>query len=100
VLDHGTEEQKQQWLPGIAAGTTLGCFGLTEPDSGSDAGNLRTRAVRDGDDYVITGSKMFITNGGWADLCLVFARTGGPGAKGISAFVVPTGDRRERLPLS
>jgi alkylation response protein AidB-like acyl-CoA dehydrogenase len=47
VLDHGTEEQKQQWLPGIAAGTTLGCFGLTEPDSGSDAGNLRTRAVRD-----------------------------------------------------
>jgi alkylation response protein AidB-like acyl-CoA dehydrogenase len=90
VLDHGTEQQKQRWLPGIAAGTTLGCFGLTEPDSGSDAGNLRTRAVRDGDDYVITGSKMFITNGGWADLCLVFARTGGPGAKGISAFVVPT----------
>lgn len=90
VLDHGTEEQKQRWLPGIASGATLGCFGLTEPDSGSDAGSLRTRAVRDGDDYVITGSKMFITNGGWADLCLVFARTGGPGPKGISAFVVPT----------
>jgi alkylation response protein AidB-like acyl-CoA dehydrogenase len=90
VLSHGTEEQKQQWLPGIAAGTKLGCFGLTEPDSGSDAGNLSTRAVRDGDDYVINGSKMFITNGTWADVCLVFARTGGPGPKGVSAFLVPT----------
>jgi alkylation response protein AidB-like acyl-CoA dehydrogenase len=90
ILSHGTEEQKQQWLPGIAAGTTLGCFGLTEPDTGSDAANLGTRAVRDGDDYVINGSKIFITNGTWADVCLVFARTGGPGAKGVSAFLVPT----------
>jgi alkylation response protein AidB-like acyl-CoA dehydrogenase len=90
ILSHGTEEQKQQWLPGIAAGTSLGCFGLTEPDTGSDAGNLTTRAVRDGDDYVINGSKIFITNGTWADVCLVFARTGGPGPKGVSAFLVPT----------
>ena len=90
ILSHGTEEQKQQWLPGIAAGTTVGCFGLTEPDTGSDAGSLKTRAVRDGDDYVINGSKMFITNGTWADVCLVFARTGGPGPQGVSAFLVPT----------
>jgi alkylation response protein AidB-like acyl-CoA dehydrogenase len=91
VLSHGTEEQKRRWLPGIATGTTLGCFGLTEPDTGSDAGNLKTRAVRDGDDWVINGSKIFITNGTWADVCLVFARTGGPGPKGVSAFLVPTG---------
>jgi alkylation response protein AidB-like acyl-CoA dehydrogenase len=90
VLAHGTEEQKQRWLPGITAGTSLGCFGLTEPDTGSDAGNLTTRAVRDGDDYVIDGSKIFITNGTWAEVCLVFARTGGPGPKGVSAFLVPT----------
>jgi alkylation response protein AidB-like acyl-CoA dehydrogenase len=90
ILSHGTEEQKQRWLPGVAAGTTLGCFGLTEPDAGSDPASLKTRAVRDGDDYVINGSKMFITNGSWADVCLVFARTGGPGPRGISAFLVPT----------
>jgi alkylation response protein AidB-like acyl-CoA dehydrogenase len=90
VLSHGTEEQKQRWLPGIATGELLGCFGLTEPDTGSDAGNLRTRADRDGDDYVLNGQKMFITNATWADVCLVFARTGGPGPKGVTAFLVPT----------
>ncbi len=90
ILSHGTEEQKQLWLTGIATGQKLGCFGLTEPDTGSDAGNLSTRAVRDGDTYVINGSKMFITNGTWADVCLVFARTGEPGPKGVSAFLVPT----------
>ncbi|MFS0887155.1 acyl-CoA dehydrogenase family protein [Aeromicrobium sp. 179-A 4D2 NHS] len=90
VLQFGTEEQKQRWLPGISSGELLGCFGLTEPDNGSDAGNLKTRAVRDGDDWVINGSKIFITNGTWADVALVFARTGGPGAKGVSAFLVPT----------
>jgi len=90
VLQFGTEEQKQRWLPGISSGELLGCFGLTEPDNGSDAGNLTTRAVRDGDDWVINGSKIFITNGTWADVALVFARTGGPGAKGVSAFLVPT----------
>ena len=90
ILSHGTEEQKHQWLPGIAAGTSLACFGLTESDNGSDPGNLKTRAVRQGDDYVINGAKVFITNGTWADVCLVFARTGGPGPKGVSAFLVPT----------
>ncbi|MER6977038.1 acyl-CoA dehydrogenase family protein [Streptomyces carpinensis] len=99
ILSHGTEEQKQWWLPGIATGEILACFGLTEPDTGSDAGNLATRAVRDGGDYVLNGQKIFITNGTWADLCLVFARTGGPGPKGVSAFLVPTGtpgfERRE-----
>jgi alkylation response protein AidB-like acyl-CoA dehydrogenase len=90
ILSHGTEAQKQQWLPGIATGTKLGCFGLTEPDTGSDAGNLKTRATRDGGDYVINGSKIFITNGTWADVCLVFARTGEAGPKGVSAFLVPT----------
>lgn len=91
VLSYGTEEQKRRWLPGIADGTLLGCFGLTEPDNGSDPAGLRTRATRDGSDWVLNGNKIFITNGTWADVCVVFARTGGPGAKGISAFLVPTG---------
>ncbi len=99
ILGYGTEEQKQDWLRKIATGESLGCFGLTEPDTGSDAGNLNTRARRDGDDYVIDGQKIFITNGTWADVCLVFARTGGPGPKGVSAFLVPTStpgfERRE-----
>ncbi|MDQ2758194.1 MAG: acyl-CoA dehydrogenase family protein [Actinomycetota bacterium] len=90
ILEHGTEEQKQEWLPGIANGTKLGCFGLTEPDNGSDAGHLRTRATRDGSDYVINGSKIFITNGTWADVALVFARTSDEGARGVSCFLVPT----------
>ena len=90
ILSHGTEQQKQEWLPQIAAGTKLGCFGLTEPDTGSDAGNLKARAARDGDDFVLKGQKIFITNGTWADVCLVFARTGGSGPKGVSAFLVPT----------
>jgi alkylation response protein AidB-like acyl-CoA dehydrogenase len=90
ILSHGTEEQKQQYLPGIANGTLLGCFGLTEPDNGSDPGSLTARARRDGSDYVINGQKIFITNGTWADVCLVFARTGGDGPKGVSAFLVPT----------
>ncbi|GGY48228.1 acyl-CoA dehydrogenase [Streptomyces omiyaensis] len=86
----GTEEQKRAWLPRLASGDALGCFGLTEPGTGSDAGGLATRAVRDGDDYVIDGAKMFITNGTWADVVLLFARTGGaPGHKGVSAFLVP-----------
>jgi alkylation response protein AidB-like acyl-CoA dehydrogenase len=99
ILAHGTPAQKQEWLPRIAAGQALGCFGLTEPGHGSDAGNLVTRAVLDGGDYVISGQKIFITNGTWAQVCLLFARTGGPGRKGISAFLVPTGtagfERRE-----
>ena len=93
ILGFGTEQQKQHLLRLIATGEALGCFGLTEAETGSDAGNLSTRAVRDGTDYVIDGEKMFITNGTWADVCLVFARTGGPGPKGISAFLVPTDSR-------
>ena len=90
IFKHGTEEQRKQWLPGICAGTQLGCFGLTEPETGSDAGSLATKAERDGDDWLLTGRKVFITNGTWADVALVFARTGGPGPKGITAFLVPT----------
>lgn len=90
VLGFGTEEQRRRWLPGIAAGTTLGCFGLTEPDTGSDAASLTSRARRDGDDWLVSGQKLFITNGTWADVALVFARTGGAGPRGISAFLVPT----------
>ncbi|MFE2058119.1 acyl-CoA dehydrogenase family protein [Streptomyces sp. NPDC059446] len=90
IASWGSEEQKQQWLPKLTAGEAVGCFGLTEPGTGSDAGNLTTRAVRDGDDYVINGSKMFITNGTWADVVLLFARTGDtPGHRGVSAFLVP-----------
>ncbi|MEU8622389.1 acyl-CoA dehydrogenase family protein [Streptomyces sp. NPDC048623] len=85
----GDEEQKRAWLPRLASGEAVGCFGLTEPGTGSDAGNLATRAVRDGDTYVIDGTKMFITNGTWADVVLLFARTGGPGHRGVSAFLVP-----------
>jgi alkylation response protein AidB-like acyl-CoA dehydrogenase len=99
ILAHGTEEQKQEWLRPIATGESLGCFGLTEPGHGSDAGHLETRATRDGDDYLLSGQKIFITNGTWADVCLVFARTGGPGPRGVSAFLVPTSaggfERRE-----
>ncbi|HWL98510.1 MAG TPA: acyl-CoA dehydrogenase family protein [Nocardioidaceae bacterium] len=87
---HGDDAQRTGWLTRLATGEALACFALTEPDTGSDAANLRTRAVRDGDDYVISGSKIFITNGTWADVALVFARTGGDGPKGVSAFLVPT----------
>ncbi len=87
---YGSDELRKQWLPGIAAGSTLACFGLTEPDTGSDAGNLATRAERDGGDWLLSGEKVFITNGTWADVALVFARTGGPGPKGVTAFLVPT----------
>ncbi len=90
ISKNGTDEQKRQWLPGLCAGTQLGCFGLTEPGTGSDAGSLSTRAERDGDDWLLTGRKVFITNGTWADVALIFARTGGPGPKGITAFLVPT----------
>ncbi|MEV5132494.1 acyl-CoA dehydrogenase family protein [[Kitasatospora] papulosa] len=90
IASWGSEEQKRQWLPKLTSGEAVGCFGLTEPGTGSDAGNLGTKAVRDGDDYVINGSKMFITNGTWADLVLLFARTGDtPGHRGVSAFLVP-----------
>jgi alkylation response protein AidB-like acyl-CoA dehydrogenase len=85
----GTEEQKQQWLPRMASGDALGCFCLTEPDHGSDPATLEATAVREGDFYRLNGTKIFITNGDIAGVALVMARTGGPGARGVSAFLVP-----------
>jgi alkylation response protein AidB-like acyl-CoA dehydrogenase len=90
VLRWGTAEQRERWLPGMATGDVLGCFCLTEPDHGSDPASLTSTARREGDAYVLDGRKMFITNGGIAGVALVMARTGGPGAKGVSAFLVPT----------
>jgi alkylation response protein AidB-like acyl-CoA dehydrogenase len=85
----GTDDQKQQWLPRMATGESLGCFCLTEPDHGSDPASLESTAVREGDSYRLNGSKIFITNGDIAGVALVMARTGGPGARGVSAFLVP-----------
>lgn len=90
ILGFGTDEQKQEWLPRLATAEALGCFGLTEPDVGSDAGNLTSRARRDGSDWVLDGQKLYITNGTWADVALVFARTSDQGPRGITAFLVPT----------
>ena len=87
IWKHGSEEQKQEWLPRMAAGEAIGCFGLTEPDFGSDPGGMRTRAVRDGDDWVLNGSKMWITNGSVADVAVVWAQTD----ERIRGFVVPAG---------
>ncbi|CAM3876874.1 acyl-CoA dehydrogenase family protein [Tsukamurella ocularis] len=87
----GSEEQKQEWLPGMAAGEKIGCFGLTEPDYGSNPAGMRTRARKDGDDWILTGSKMWITNGSVADVAVVWAQTGEQGdGRGIRGFVVPT----------
>jgi len=92
LVNCGTERQKQQYLPGLASGDLVASFALTEPEAGSDPSGLRTRAVREGDAYVLNGQKRFITNAIWADLLMVFARTGDldEGAKNISVFVVPT----------
>jgi glutaryl-CoA dehydrogenase len=87
IWKYGSEEQKQEWLPRLAAGTAIGCFGLTEPDFGSDPAGMRTRAVRDGDDWILNGSKMWITNGSIADVATVWARTD----DGIRGFLVPRG---------
>ena len=90
IAKWGSEEQKREWLPRLCAGDALGCYALTEPGSGSDPAALVTRAQRDGGDWLISGSKIFITLGTWAKLALVFARTGGEGARGITCFLVPT----------
>jgi len=89
VNAYGSEEQRRHWLPRLCSGEDLACFALTEPDTGSDAGNLTTRATAVDGGWRIDGAKMFITNGTWASVALVFARTGGPGPKGVSAFLVP-----------
>ncbi|MEU0601371.1 acyl-CoA dehydrogenase [Streptomyces sp. NPDC006393] len=86
---YGTKEQKAEHLPAILGGGLLGAYALSEPASGSDAASLRTKAVRDGDDWVITGTKAWITHGGIADFYTVMARTGGEGPRGITAFLVP-----------
>jgi glutaryl-CoA dehydrogenase len=92
ISAHGSEEQKQTWLPRMAAGDAIGCFGLTEWDFGSDPGGMRTVARRDGSDYVINGSKAWITNGGIADLAIVWARLAGDG-DAIRGFIVPKGTK-------
>ncbi|MEQ3651013.1 acyl-CoA dehydrogenase family protein [Hyphomonas sp.] len=86
----GTDAQKEKWLPGIASGDLIASFALTEPEAGSDAGSLTTKAIRDGDHYVLNGTKRYITNANKADLFTVMARTDPdtPGPKGVSAFVV------------
>jgi len=83
----GSEEQKQEWLPRMAAGEAIGCFGLTEPDSGSDPASMRTHAKRDGSDWILSGQKMWITNGSVADVAVVWARTD----EGVRGFLVPRG---------
>jgi glutaryl-CoA dehydrogenase len=89
IHKYGSEEQKQEWLPRMAAGQAIGCFGLTEPDHGSDPANMNTRAKREGSDWVLNGSKMWITNGSAADVAVVWARTD----EGVRGFLVPRGTR-------
>ena len=87
IWKYGTEEQKQEWLPRMAAGEAIGCFGLTEPDHGSDPSGMTTRAVQNGADWVLSGTKMWITNGPIADIAVVWAATD----EGIRGFLVPRG---------
>jgi glutaryl-CoA dehydrogenase len=87
IWRYGSEEQKAEWLPPMAAGEAIGCFGLTEPDHGSDPGGMRTFARRDGADWVLSGTKMWITNGSIADIAVVWANT----SEGIRGFLVPRG---------
>ena len=89
IWKYGSDEQKEQWLPPMANGSAIGCFGLTEPDHGSDPGSMRTHAVRDGSDWVLNGTKMWITNGSIADIAVVWASTD----SGIRGFLVPRGTR-------
>jgi glutaryl-CoA dehydrogenase len=87
IHQHGSEEQRKQWLPAMATGDVIGCFGLTEPDFGSNPAGMRTTARRDGSDWILNGSKMWITNGSEADVAIVWARA----EEGIVGFIVPTG---------
>ncbi|MCU7722258.1 acyl-CoA dehydrogenase family protein [Actinoplanes sp. KI2] len=94
IRRHGSEQQREQWLPAMAAGEAIGCFGLTEPDAGSDPASMRTGARRDGGDWVLTGRKMWITNGSVADVAVVWAQTD----EGIRGFVVPTSAKGFQAP--
>lgn len=87
IWKYGSEEQKEKWLPEMAAGRRIGCFGLTEPDSGSDPASMRTKATRDGDDWILNGAKMWITSGTIADVAVVWARTD----EGVQGFLVEPG---------
>ena len=92
ILEHGTEEQKQKYLPKLATGEWIGAFGLTEPNAGTDASAQQTTAVLDGDNYIINGSKIFITNAEYAHVYIVFAMTDkSQGVKGITAFIMEKG---------
>jgi butyryl-CoA dehydrogenase len=92
ILDYGNEEQKKKYLPDLAQGKTLGAYSLTEPEAGSDAGNVQATAVLDGDHYVINGTKIFVTNGGKADIIILFAATDREAkSRGISGFIVEKG---------
>ncbi|WP_225991505.1 acyl-CoA dehydrogenase family protein [Actinomadura montaniterrae] len=93
LLDHGTEEQKKRWLPGMVSGTTIAAIAMTEPSAGSDLKGIRSTAVRDGDHYVLNGTKTFISNGGTADLVIVAAKTPASGPGELSLLVVDTRDR-------
>src|SRR5699024_7427676 len=89
ILFFGTDEQKSHYIPKLASGEYLGAFAVTEPGAGSDVANMTTSAIKDGDHYILNGSKVFITNGGAADTFITFARTSkGKGSKGISAFIL------------
>ena len=91
LVNAGTDAQKAAWLPRLASGDVIGAFALTEAEAGSDPSTLTTTATRDGDDYVVNGAKRFITNAPEADVFMVFARTGGPGSRGISTFLIQKG---------
>jgi butyryl-CoA dehydrogenase len=98
LLQHGTKEQKQRWLPRLARGEILGAFCLTEPQAGSDAAAIQTRAERRGDGYVLNGTKIWVTNGGQAGVYIVFAKTDpAAGRRGISAFLLEPGDPGFRI---
>ncbi len=87
IIRAGTDVQKAEWLPRLASGEVLGCYALTEPDTGSDTAALRTRATASGDGWDLSGAKQWISNGAFAEAFIIFARTGGEGARGISAFI-------------
>ncbi|MFO0661508.1 MAG: acyl-CoA dehydrogenase family protein [Polyangiaceae bacterium] len=98
IWRYGSDAQKERWLPGMARGELIGCFGLTEPDAGSDPASMKTHAKRDGDDWVLNGTKMWITNAPIANLAVVWAKVDGGGAESIRGFVVERGTKGFETP--